>query len=100
MNLLSQRHSQRLPRLRIERTQIGNKIFFQEHPGAADLGAGHHTGASQLAQGFGVDLQELRTLLKTTGSHGCSLETSKGGAVAELVQLSIRCPPDFHGRCM
>jgi hypothetical protein len=52
-----------LPRLRIERTDIANKVFFEKHPGATHLGAGYDAGADQLAQGFGVDVQQCRGFL-------------------------------------
>ena len=69
MNLLSQRHSQRLPRLRIERTEILDKVVFHKYPGMAHLGAGHDAGPDLLTQGLGMDPQQCCRFRQAESSH-------------------------------
>jgi hypothetical protein len=59
-----------LPRGRIVRPQVGDKIVFHEHPGAADLDARHLAGARQLTQCLGVDAQEGGRLFEAERLHG------------------------------
>ena len=53
---------QRLPWARIVGSEVGHKIVFQEHPGAADLGSGHAARLDALAQLLRMDPKKVRGL--------------------------------------
>jgi hypothetical protein len=61
-----------LPTLRIERTQVGDKVFFNECPAFPGLGSLNDTSLGSTSQFFFAQLQKIGGLLqiKSAGHSG------------------------------
>jgi len=59
----------RLPTGIILRTQVVNKIVFDEYPASADLGSGDVAAASLCGEGHPMNLQELSCFVERKGLH-------------------------------
>jgi hypothetical protein len=57
-------HSQRLPRCRIERAEVSDKVFLEEHPALTDLGTWNLAQLGTAPELFGVQLEEFGSLFK------------------------------------
>ena len=60
---------QRLPGTNIERAQIGGKIVIDEHPGAADLGAGDAAGLGALTEFLRVKFEKGSGVFEAKSEH-------------------------------
>jgi hypothetical protein len=58
-----------LPRLRIKRPHVGDKIIDQKDPGTAYLGTRNHSGLRPAAEFFRVAAQEIGGFPEIEGSH-------------------------------
>lgn len=60
---------QRLPGTNIERAQIGGKIVIDEHPGAADLGAGNPASFGALAEFLRMEFEKGGGVFEAKSDH-------------------------------
>lgn len=88
--LLERCHLQRLPRTSIGSAHVSDKVFFEEYPGLARLGARQQPQLGATSDLFRVHAQEARSLLEIQRSHGQRLSTQvyRGDLFAAMAHLA------------